>query len=604
MAGLHLKAFGGFVPRIASHLLQDNEAQKAVNTKLYSGTLRSWKKPASLDPAVSVDPATKTIYAAKNVSGDNIWMAWTNEVDVVNSPVQSNTQAFTIYYTGDGAPKKTNETLCGSPNGSAPVSYLNMGVAAPVAAPTVTRVGTGASPETRVYVYTYINNFGGIEEESAPSPVSASVLCGSGDTVTVNGFSAAPTTGYNITKKRIYRSASGSGATTFRFVAEIAVGTTSFTDSVLAAGLGEQLETLQWETPPSDLHSIVALPNGYLAGLSGNDVCFSEVNAPHAWPSAYRLSIPFETVGLGVFGQSIVVLTKGNPYILSGVSPESTTAEKIPMVEPCIAKRSITQDMMGVTYASPNGLILIGASGPSQLTENILLKDEFSLYNPETIRAAFFAGKYFAFYSDSNTDIVNGALILDRNLASTPLSITSIQSAASFVDPATAKLYLINDGEIKLWEGDTFNTLPYEWRSKRWVFTAPDNLAALEVEADFGNIQEGLDLQARVAQIIASNQAIFGSGTNLLGTLNTTLLNTYEVNGSLLQTIPSVIDNRYLLVEVYVDDKLIHSKQYTSRGVYRMPSGYKGQIFEVKINGNIELRYVKMAASAKELKSL
>jgi hypothetical protein len=77
-----------------------------------------------------------------------------------------------------------------------------------------------------------------------------------------------------------------------------------------------------------------------------------------------------------------------------------------------------------------------------------------------------------------------------------------------------------------------------------------------------------------------------------------------ELNGSLLQTIPTVVDNRYLLVEVYADDKLVHSKQYTQRGVYRMPSGYKGQIFEVKINGNIELRYVKMAASAKELKSL
>lgn len=604
MAGLHLKAFGGFVPRVASHLLQDNEAQKAVNTKLYSGTLRSWNKPAALDPAVLVSPATKTIYAAKNVSGDNVWMAWTTEVDVVNSPIQSESQSFTIYYTGDGVPKKTNETLCGTPNGGQPVASLNMGVAAPADAPTVARVGSGGSPETRIYVYTYINTFGGIEEESAPSPVSAEVLCGSGDTVTVSGFSAAPTTGYNITKKRIYRSVSGSGATSFQFVAEIPLATASFTDNVASAGLGEQLQTLQWEMPPSDLHSIVSLPNGYLAGLSGNDVCFSEVNAPHAWPSAYRLSIPFEPVGLGVFGQSIVVLTKGNPYVLSGVSPESTTSEKIPMVEPCVSKRSITQDMMGVTYASPNGLILIGASGPAQLTENIMLKDEFALYNPESMRSAFFAGKYLAFFSDSDTDIKNGALILDRNLAATPLSVTSILSSSSFVDPATAQLYIVDENQIKLWEGDPYNNLPYEWRSKRWVFTAPDNMAALEVEADFTNIQEGIDLQARVAAIIASNQAIFATGTNLLGSINARTLNTRELNGSLLETIPAVVDNRYLLVEVFVDDKLVHSKQYTSRGVYRMPAGYKGQIFEVKINGNIELRYLKMASSPKTLKQI
>jgi hypothetical protein len=78
----------------------------------------------------------------------------------------------------------------------------------------------------------------------------------------------------------------------------------------------------------------------------------------------------------------------------------------------------------------------------------------------------------------------------------------------------------------------------------------------------------------------------------------------YELNGSLLQSIPDLVDNRYLLVEVYVDDKLVHSSQYTKNGVYRMPSGFKGQAFEVKVNGNIELRYVKMANTTKTLKTL
>jgi hypothetical protein len=603
MAGLHLKAFGGFVPRVSSHLLQDNEAQKAVNTKLYSGTLRAWKKPASLDPAITVGAATQTIYAAKNSSGDNVWMAWDSVVDVVNSPLNGGT-SFTLFYTGDGTPKKTNATLAGTPTGTEPADYLEMGVPAPTTAPTVTRVGSGGSPETRIYVYTYVSTFGTIEEESGISPVSAEVLCGTGDTVTVNGMAGAPAGKYNVTKRRIYRSVAGATTTTFLFVTELPIGTTSFSDNVASAGLGEELSSLYYDTPPSDLHSLVALPNGYLAGLSGNEVCFSEVNAPHAWPSQYRLSIPVEPVGLGVFGQSIVVMTKGNPYLLSGVAPESTTSEKIPMIEPCVSKRSITSDMMGITYASPNGLVTIGASGPSLITQNILLRDDWSKYNPSSMRSAFFAGKYFAFYSDSTTDVTNGAIILDGNLPGTPLSITSLQSSASFVDPATASLYVVENNEIRQWEGDALNSLPYEWRSKRWIFTSPDNMGALEVDADFNNIQEGLDLQARVAAIIASNQAIFSSGTNLLGSINTTPLNVYEVNGSVLQSIPDLVDNRYLLIEVYVDDRLVHSKQYTQNGVYRMPSGFKGQAFEIKVNGNIELRYVKMANTAKTLKTL
>lgn len=603
MAGLHLKAFGGFVPRVSAHLLQDNEAQKAVNTKLYSGTLQSWHKPAALDPSITVDPATQTIFAAKNSSGDNVWMAWNSVVDVVNSPLNSGT-AFTLFYTGDGAPKKTNATLAGTPTGDVPSDYLTMGVPAPTTAPNVSRVGSHSHTETRIYVYTYISEFGSIEEESAPSPISSEILWGDGDRILINGFVTPPSSHVNITKRRIYRSVTGSSGTTFLFVTELPIATTSFSDNIASAGLGEEISSLSYEEPPSDLHSLVALPNGYLAGLSGNEVCFSEVNAPHAWPSQYRLSIPVEPVGLGVFGQSIVVMTKGNPYLLSGVAPESTTSEKIPMIEPCVSKRSITSDMMGITYASPNGLVTIGASGPSLITQNILLRDEWTAYNPSSMRSAFFAGKYFAFFSDSTTTVANGAIILDGNLPNTPLSITSLQSAASFVDPATASLFVVENNEIKQWEGDTLNSLPYEWRSKRWIFNAPDNMGAIEIDADFNNIQEGLDLQSRIDAIVASNQAIFTSGANLLGSANSTPLNVYELDGSILQTIPDVIDDRYLLVEVYVDDRLIHSKQYTQRGVYRMPSGFKGQAFEVKVNGNIQLHYIKMANTAKALKQL
>lgn len=45
MAGIKLTAFAGIVPRTSPSLLQDNEAQTASNTKLYSGELRSWNAP-------------------------------------------------------------------------------------------------------------------------------------------------------------------------------------------------------------------------------------------------------------------------------------------------------------------------------------------------------------------------------------------------------------------------------------------------------------------------------------------------------------------------------------------------------------------------------
>lgn len=603
MSGLKLMTYGGYVPRVAPHLLQDNEAQKAVNTKLYSGDLQSWKKPGSLTPQIFVPDNTATIYRGKTTTGATRWIGWTADIDVARSPIPGS-EHMNIFYTGDGAPKKTNSTLCGNAAGQAPLNYYVMGVPGPTTAPTVSRNGTGTSPETRVYIYTYVNNYGGVAEESAPSPVSAEVLCGSGDTVTVSGFAVAPTSHLNITKRRIYRSVTGTNATEFQFVGEISTAVTTFTDNVAAAALGETLQTLDWVPPPDAMRGVIALPNGYLAGFFDQTLCFSEPNAPHAWPIKYQVNVGYEIVGIAAFGQSIAVMTKGYPYIASGVSPESISIEKVALLEPCIAKRSITSDSTGVTYASPNGLVALGPGEAGLMTGNVMLRDDFQKFAPANLRSAFFAGKYFGFFNAGTGFVEDGAFILDRNLQATPLSETTLTSSACFVDPEDGNMYVVSNNEIQVWEGDVYNKLPYEWISKRFVFTAPANLGAIEIDGDFDSLKETQDLQKRIEEIIAANQALFASTSDLLGAINATQMNVFDMNGSLLQNIPDVVDNRYLLVDLYCDDKLIHSRQYTNRGVYRLPAGFKGQTFVVRIAGNIELRYIKMAETMKELKSL
>lgn len=604
MAGLKLMTNGGYVPRVAPHLLNDNEAQKALNAKLYRGVLKSWHKPFPINPLVNVAADTETIYKGLNSAGSDQWLAWSTDVNVVSSPLESSSPMM-IFYTGDGVPKKTNSALAGSASGTGPTNWYKMGVPAPVTKPTVARVGSGATPETRIYVYTYINVFGTVEEESAPSPVSDEVLCGSGDTVTVSGFATAPTSNLNITKRRIYRSVSGSGATTFQFVTEIPLATTSFSDNIPSSGLGENLQTIEWAEPPSDLQGLVALPNGFLAGFSDETVYFSEVNAPHAWPLSYGVSVGQKIVGLGVFGQSIAVMTKGFPYVLSGISPDSMSSERLPILEPCLSKQSITSDRSGVTYASPNGLCVIGPGQAGVVTTNVMLREDFEDFNPSTIKAVFYAGKYFGFFTGGFGEAPeNGAFILDSNIASTPLTTTNIYTNAVFIDIDTANMYLVVDDRICLWEGDSYNSLPYEWISKEFVLGAPANMGAIEVAADFETISAGAELQEQVAAIIASNQTIFASGVALGGTLNDVQLNADTLNDSILQYIPTSVDNRFLLVEVFCDKRLVHSQSYTKEGVYRMPAGYKGQTFEVKLNGNIELRYIKIAETVQQLKMI
>ena len=606
MAGLVLKAFGGYSPRVAPHLLQDNEATKAVNTKLYSGSLESWNKPGQLTPRVYVNPNTRSIFRVKKTNGDNLWFAWNLDVSVVKGPL-FDTQSFRIYYTGDGVPKKTNETLGGSTSGVDPADWLNIGVPAP-AAPTVVRVGSGdTSPETRVYAVTNISTFGSIKEESAPSPASGEVTVYTGDSVTVTlptGPTSTSTNRYNVTHRRIYRSVTGSNSTQLQFVAEVAANASTYSDTLTSAQLGEVLKTTTWNTPPDNLKGLVEMPNGILAGFVNNEVYFSEPYYPHAWPTEYSVSVDQEIVGLGVFGQSVVVLTKGNPYIISGVASASMSAEKIAIIEPCLSIRSIASDSMGVTYASPNGLVEIGPGGPNLITQNVMLREQFIKLSPLSAIGVSTQGRYFMFYQSADDDIENGCLVFDRRIAATPLSQLSFIASSAWVDKEDANLYVVEDGEIYLWEGDAFNSLPYEWISKDFILPEPVNFGAIEVYADFGTIVDADLLQQQQSQIVAANQAIFAGATTLNGEFNEATLNTYEFNGSILGSIPQQVEDRFVLVIVYADGVEKQRITLTGRGAKRLIAGYKSDTYRFAASGNIPLRHIKVAETVRELKSL
>jgi len=69
MAGLKIMTQGGYVPRVAAHLLADNEAQLALNTKLYSGDLRSWKKLGLLSHQSQFNQTQRPSSRGKGVTG-------------------------------------------------------------------------------------------------------------------------------------------------------------------------------------------------------------------------------------------------------------------------------------------------------------------------------------------------------------------------------------------------------------------------------------------------------------------------------------------------------------------------------------------------------
>jgi len=141
--------------------------------------------------------------------------------------------------------------------------------------------------------------------------------------------------------KRIYRTITSVNAVDYFFVAEIPVAQTTYTDTLSNSTVSGQgtLKTLGWDMPPADMHSLTAMANGMMAGLSGNTVCLCEPYYPYAWPTAYQQSMIFHGVSLSGSGTSLMATTEGMPYLFTGNHPSSISQSMIEESWPCVSKR-------------------------------------------------------------------------------------------------------------------------------------------------------------------------------------------------------------------------------------------------------------------------
>jgi hypothetical protein len=261
--------------------------------------------------------------------------------------------------------------------------------------------------DTRAYVYTYVTDWG---EESAPSPASTLLELDQNDSV--NLTVTAPPSGRHIVGWRLYRSSTTNVGAAYQLVEDKVVGhavldgvdfdyydidTLTYSDSKKQEELQEVLATLTWVEPPANLIGLVGLPNGIMAGFFGKTLCFCEPFAPYAWPIEYQLTLEHNIVGLGVFGQTLVVLTEGNPYYASGADSASMSTQKLESTQSCVAKRTIASMEGGVVYASPDGLCLASPEGVMLLTTGAFERQDWQQLEPEARFGGFHEGVYYLF---------------------------------------------------------------------------------------------------------------------------------------------------------------------------------------------------------------
>ena len=452
-------------PLLEPHLLQDHQATLAENCWNRSGSAEPIPVRRDLDEAVP--STTRSLYRFS----DTQWFVWDEDVDVVRAPVVEDTVNRTIW-TGESYPRFTSTVILGSfISPGTPANVRRLGIPAPTDAPITAAqsqsdTDSSVASEFHVWVYTYVSDLG---EEGAPSPASAVVertfdTSGEIQTVEVTMATGPTSSNHGITRKRLYRTATGtSGATTFQFVVDLAVETATYDDSLETDELGEGLSTADYAEPPADLTGVVSVGNAFLAGFVGRDVYFCEPYQPHAWPAEYVQNVPFDVVGLEVFGTEVTIMTTGGAWIAAGSHPDSLGLRRVELVKGCVGKRTITPiGEQGIAYAAPDGLILVGPGGSRMVTLDSWGEDDWKALGMENAIATYHEGWYLAF-------------LADKAVAIDPRTGEGYEfdddASAVYLDHEADEVYLVIEGAIEEFRSQPESGVvnrTMRWRSKAW----------------------------------------------------------------------------------------------------------------------------------------
>lgn len=578
MSVLKFDKFGGEIPALDERLLPDMNAVYTENAFLQAGRL----EPLAADIPIHtlVDPTMRYAFripidnpGIENIL-DSYWLEFLYaDTFVVRSPVTDQADGGTYYWAdGKSLPGYTtyNRVAASQPN-------LVLGIPRPEHAPGLTVTGGAIPTVTRAYTYTWVSDIG---EEGQPSDPTLATGNASGTWhVTMTAPTPADKANRTLTTTRIYRTETGTdGSVGFFFVVELPIATLTYDDIVSSdiVANSEQLQSEDWSPPPTDLAGMVSMPNGMVAGWRANELWFCEPYRPHAWPVKYMLGVESPIMGLGTIDQNCMVLTSGQPYVATGVDPSQMALKKVQPLEPCTSPGSIVQTPGGVLYASNNGLILIGPSGGTNVTHDMIRKDEWlRLFNLRTLQASYFMDGYYCYSSAIDgvfqTDTFQMDAFQQENYFGTMIgahisqdqrlgymTITCDQPTYNVMtDLWTGETFVLRNGQVFHVDRRQYDPKQsYVWRSKIVQMPYKDNYAAAKI---FYDVPNGLAPAPGIEH----------------------------------------------LFKMYADGNLKFTRPIRKSGEqFRLPSGYKADFFQFELSGQLMIFNMQIATSPHELRGL
>lgn len=215
--------------------------------------------------------------------------------------------------------------------------------------------------------------------------------------------------------------------------------------------------------------------------LIGGTQSWKQPYHQYAWPLPYEIAVTDEPVAIGVWGQRAIILTKGDPVLVAGSSPDSMDDEPAAINRPCSSARSVVSfnegdTAKGVAWASEEGLCWYGDGGFRLLTKHLLTREQWQVLAPSTMIAARLEQFYLCFYNDGSR---KGFVIDPMDPSGIYYLSTGYQGV--YRDPRTDRVYVLDGANIRRWGAGSALTATF--KSKLLRQAMPLNIGAIEVIA-------------------------------------------------------------------------------------------------------------------------
>jgi len=340
-------------------------------------------------------------------------------------------------------------------------------------------------------------------------------------------------------------------------------GSYTFTDNFDVSLLLTPILTDDYDAPPAGLQGLKLFSNGVLVGFVGKTIYFSEPDKPYAWPIKYSRTIEHNVVGLELLSGRMLVMTDGFPYILDGSDPAIISINRMDVLYPCLNARSIVNMGYGVVYSTHDGMAVFSSGGLTLATKQVHSQDTwYTSVDPASVRGVFYGDAYFGSYTKN---AVGGGFILQLEDQKSFFVDASYPFSSAWYDSLAGRLYYTQAGSSTIYEWDSLlqPASTMEWKSK--VFKTADytNYGAARVIADYSNLTSIWD----------STTTVWNSTTQLWNNAD------------------------QITFKLWVDKSLLFTTTLNDNSIFRLPTGYRSDTFELSVSGNVRVRAIHMGAT-------